>query len=129
MVWRRVFIYQILQFTQFVYTFEHYQVVSKNSQLFVLLLYIKKGMEKKTIHVKIDKVGKEDEHYVTSIDNVTFQKMMFIYNAINDDWSVAKKNTSYTFIKNHNGKSEVFDEDYLATFVVSNLDMNKLLSQ
>jgi len=85
-------------------------------------------MEKKNINVRINKVGKEDEHYVTSIDNVTFQKMMFIYNAMNDGWSVSKKNTSYTFIKNHNGKSEVFDEDYLATFVVSNLDMNKLLS-
>lgn len=85
-------------------------------------------MEKRNINVKINKVGKEDEHYVTSIDNVIFQKMMFIYNAINDGWSIAKKNTSYIFIKNHNGKSEVFDEDYLATFVVSNLDMNKLLS-
>ena len=85
-------------------------------------------MNPSNINIKINKIGKNDEHYITTIDNNSFQKMMFVYNAINDGWCVKKKDNSFTFTKNHEGKQEIFDDEYLSTFIVSNLDMNKLLS-
>ena len=52
--------------------------------------------------------------------------MMFIFNAINDGWTIKKRDGSYIFSKNHENKKEVFTDSYLGTFLKSNLDMNKL---
>jgi len=62
------------------------------------------------------------------IDKITFQKMAFIYNALDQGWSVKKKESNYVFTKNHNDDKEVFIETYLARFVNGNLDINKVLS-
>ena len=62
-----------------------------------------------------------------SIENLQFQKMLFIFNALNDGWSVSKKKDSYIFLKNHEGKEEIFTDSYLQTFIGKNLDMNILL--
>ena len=61
-----------------------------------------------------------------SVDKLKFQKMMFIFNAINDGWTIKKREGSYIFSKNHENKKEVFTDSYLGTFLKSNLDMNKL---
>ena len=62
-----------------------------------------------------------------TIEHLKFKKMLFIFNAVNNGWSVKKKVDSYIFIKDHEGKSEVFSDDYLQSFITSNLDMDKLL--
>uniref|UniRef100_A0A6C0HYU5 Uncharacterized protein n=1 Tax=viral metagenome TaxID=1070528 RepID=A0A6C0HYU5_9ZZZZ len=91
---------------------------------------MEKSVDKVTeINIKIENVGgDENKHYQFVIDNTKFQKMLFVYNAINDGWSVKKRNDSYIFSKNHEGKKEVFSDSYLLTFMKTNLDMNKLLS-
>jgi len=61
------------------------------------------------------------------IDNLLFQKMKFVYNAINDGWSVKKRNEKYIFSKNHEGKKEIFSDNYLFDFVKGNVTMDKLL--
>jgi hypothetical protein len=61
------------------------------------------------------------------IDNLLFQKMKFVYNAINDGWSVKKRNEKYIFSKNHEGKKEIFSDNYLFDFVKGNITMDKLL--
>jgi hypothetical protein len=61
------------------------------------------------------------------IDKMKFKKMMFLYNALDSGWSIKKRNESYIFTKNHEGKKEIFDESYLATFMAENSDINKLL--
>lgn len=71
-----------------------------------------------------DENGKEVE---VPMDNIKFQKMMFLYNALNDGWTVKKKNGSYIFKKDHEGKKEVFLDTYLTTFMKDNLDIRKLL--
>ena len=81
------------------------------------------------INIKIENVGKTGENYVTVIDNVKFHKMVFLFNAINDGWSVKKKNKSYIFKKKHENKEEIFKETYLHTFMKTNLDMNTLLNR
>jgi hypothetical protein len=61
------------------------------------------------------------------IDNIKFQKMLLLFNTIEEGWTVKKKNNSYIFKKNHEGKKEVLEESYLLKFMKSNLDLNKIL--
>ena len=60
------------------------------------------------------------------IDCILFQKMIFLYNALEKGWSIKKKNNAYVFTKNHEGKKEVLLEDYLKRFMMENLDINKI---
>lgn len=62
------------------------------------------------------------------VDNIQFQKMLFIFNAINDGWNVKKRNDSYIFRKPHYGKEEIFKDDYLSSFIKQNFDSEKILS-
>jgi hypothetical protein len=62
------------------------------------------------------------------IDKTRFHKMLFIFNAINDGWSIKKRNDSYIFSKNHEGKREIFSDSYLLSFMKGNFDVNKILS-
>ena len=62
------------------------------------------------------------------MDSIQFQKMTFVYNALQDGWTVQKHEDSYIFRKKHEGKKEVFLDTYLSKFVNSNLDMGSLLS-
>ena len=62
------------------------------------------------------------------IDSIKFQKMMLLYNSIEHGWSVKKRNDSYVFTKNHEGKKEVLEESYLKKFMKNNLDLNKIIS-
>ena len=62
------------------------------------------------------------------IDAIKFQKMLFLFNAIEQGWSVKKKNESYVFTKHHENKKEVLEDSYLIKFMKTNLDLNKVLS-
>jgi len=62
------------------------------------------------------------------IDNIKFQKMLLLYNALEEGWTVKKKDTSYIFTKNHQNKKEVLDESYLMKFMKTNLDLTKIIS-
>ena len=68
-----------------------------------------------------------------SVDNlemnkIKFQKMVFLFNALDNGWSIKKRNDSYIFTKNHEGKKEIFDESYLSIFMRDNANINNLLS-
>ena len=56
-------------------------------------------------------------------DIIKNRKLIFLYNALEDGWTVKKKNDSYIFIKNHEGKKEVFLDTYLHDFVVNNMSL------
>tara|TARA_B100000902_G_C27053719_1_gene785440 strand:- start:66 stop:308 length:243 start_codon:yes stop_codon:yes gene_type:complete len=56
-----------------------------------------------------------------SIDMQTIRKMAFIYNAVNDGWTVVKKIDNYVFTKKHEGRKEVYSDDYLRTFIERNM--------
>ncbi len=62
------------------------------------------------------------------IDKLKFKKMIFLYNALDNGWSIKKRKDSYIFTKNHEGKKEIFDENYLSIFMKDNLSINNLLS-
>ena len=60
------------------------------------------------------------------IDKKIFTKMNFIFNAINDGWTVSKKKDKYIFTQSHGGRKEVFTESYLSDFIKANLVLNKI---
>ena len=62
------------------------------------------------------------------IDKIKFQKMVFLYNALDNGWAIKKRKESYIFTKNHEGKKEIFDEGYLAIFMKDNSNINNILS-
>ena len=60
------------------------------------------------------------------IDTIKLQKMAFIYNAVESGWKIHKQNNSYVFSKNHEGKKEIYLDNYLKKFLEANFDINKL---
>jgi hypothetical protein len=63
----------------------------------------------------------------STLDSVKLQKMVFLYNALENGWTIKKKKDLYIFTKNHEGKKEVFLDDYLKGFMKENFDINKIL--
>ena len=61
------------------------------------------------------------------ISKPAFQKMLFIANALEQGWTVKKSQESYIFSKKHENKQEIFQENYLETFVASNLSTDFVL--
>jgi len=61
------------------------------------------------------------------VDGIQFQKMLMLYNALDEGWSIKKRGQSYVFQKNHEGKKEILDESYLLTFMKSNFDISKII--
>ena len=57
------------------------------------------------------------------MERKTFIKMNFIYNAIQDGWTVKKRNDTFVFQKKHEGKRQVFKPDYLETFIETNMKL------
>jgi hypothetical protein len=53
------------------------------------------------------------------------QKMIFVMNALNDGWSVKKSQDKYIFSNKHENKVEVFQEEYLATFILQNMRLSQ----
>jgi hypothetical protein len=68
------------------------------------------------------------ENKKIKIDNIIFKKMNLIYNALDEGWSIKKKDNSYIFTKKHENKKEILEESYLLKFLKTNLDINKLLN-
>jgi hypothetical protein len=64
-----------------------------------------------------------------SLDSVKLQKMAFLYNSLENGWTVKKKKDLYIFTKNHEGKKEVYLDDYLKRFMKENFNIKNLLSE
>ena len=63
------------------------------------------------------------------LDVIKLQKMAFIFNAIEKGWNVSKKNDLYVFKKNHEGKKEVFLDNYLKRFMCENMTFDDILNK
>jgi hypothetical protein len=80
------------------------------------------------MEVIIQLTDDEGNKNTLKIDKIKFHKMIFLFNSLEEGWTVKKKQDSYYLLKNHEGKKEIFLESYLATFMKDNLDINKILS-
>ena len=63
-----------------------------------------------------------------NIDFQKFQKMAFIYNALDEGWQFVKKTDRYIFTKKHEGRKEVFLDSYISEFLKDNDYLKKLTS-
>lgn len=61
------------------------------------------------------------------ISKKQFKKMMFLYNALDDGWTIKKSNDSYIFTKKHENRREIFQENYLETFLATNFSKNGVI--
>lgn len=59
------------------------------------------------------------------IDNFEIQKMIFLYNALEDGWQIKKKNEQYILTKLHENKREVYLDSYLEEFLKTKLDVKR----
>ena len=65
---------------------------------------------------------------VIHLDRKYFQKMKFIMNAVDGGWTVRKMEDNYIFTQKHDGRREVFSDDYLERFIAENMDANSPMS-
>jgi hypothetical protein len=56
----------------------------------------------------------------TSLPKKDFQKMVFLYNTIENGWTVRKYKDAYIFTKKHENRKEIFQSDYLEKFIETN---------
>lgn len=54
------------------------------------------------------------------VNKSVFQKLIFLANALEQGWTVKKNQDTYVFTKKHENRQEVFQENYLETFLLSN---------
>ena len=78
------------------------------------------------VKINLDSL-KDLENTNYKLDAIKFQKMLLLYNTIEQGWSVKKRNDSYVFTKNHENKKEIIDNSYLLKFMKTNLDLNKII--
>jgi hypothetical protein len=79
------------------------------------------------IKINLDSL-KDLENNGIKIDVVKFQKMVLVFNSIEEGWSVKKRNDSYILTKPHENKKEILGDSYLLKFMKTNLDFNKIFS-
>lgn len=58
------------------------------------------------------------------MDIIKKTKVVFIFNALEKGWTIKKKGERFLFSKNHEGKKEVFSDEYLKRFIKTNLFNN-----
>ena len=61
------------------------------------------------------------------IDPKKFQKMLFLYNSLDEGWSIKKKNDSYVLRKPHENKKEILNDSFLSIFMKEKLSLNTIL--
>jgi hypothetical protein len=77
------------------------------------------------MEIKINSNEKKNE--TINIDNIKFQKMVLLYNAIEEGWTIKKRNNKYYFIKKHEEKKEFMNDNYLIKFIETTSDITNLL--
>jgi len=82
------------------------------------------------MEIKINSHEKNNEknNETINIDNIKFQKMVLLYNAIEEGWTIKKRNNKYYFIKKHKEKKEFMNDNYLIKFIETSSDITNLLS-
>ena len=58
-----------------------------------------------------------------NIDNFEMQKMIFIYNALEEGWQIKKNENKYIFSKRHENSQEIYLDTYLQNFLTSNIEV------
>jgi len=78
----------------------------------------------------MDNITIESASNNSNIDVIQLQKMVLIYNSLENGWTVKKhlEKDVYIFTKNHGGKKEVYLDSYLRRFMENNFNIDKIIS-
>jgi hypothetical protein len=76
------------------------------------------------IEFEIMELEMSDSINIANLEKPTLRKLLFISNALEQGWSVKKQDESYIFTKKHENKREVFKENYLENFLLTNFSNN-----
>ena len=60
--------------------------------------------------------------------NIRLHKMKFVYNALENGWTVKKSKDKYIFTKKHEGKKEILSNEYLLRFMKDNFNNEFMLN-
>jgi hypothetical protein len=66
----------------------------------------------------------QDSIDTIKLEKPMLRKLVFISNALEQGWSIKKKGESYIFTKKHENRREIFKENYLENFLLSNFQGN-----
>lgn len=66
-------------------------------------------------------INLENINIYDDADIVKKTKMVLLFNALEKGWTIKKKNNSYIFTKNHEGKKEILMNNYIKRFIETNL--------
>jgi hypothetical protein len=61
-----------------------------------------------------------NEDIDVNLTDKRLKELIFIYNALDNGWTIKKKNDLYIFSKKHNNKKEIYQNEYLQEFIDSN---------
>lgn len=71
--------------------------------------------------MEVERSENTTKHF--KMERKTFIKMKFIYNAIQDGWTVKKRDENFIFQKKHEGKQQIFEPEYLESFIETNMKL------
>lgn len=57
------------------------------------------------------------ENYIFEVDNKFQEKLLFIYNALENGWEIKKNGRKYIFKKENNNNQEIYIDNYLDKFI------------
>jgi hypothetical protein len=77
------------------------------------------------IKINLDSLKDLEKEHV-KVDIIKFQKMVLLFNSIEQGWVVKKREGAYVFSKPHENKKEVLEDSYIKQFMKSTLDINKI---
>ena len=61
------------------------------------------------------------------VEKSQLRKLLFIANALEQGWTIKKSTDSYIFTKKHENRREIFQENYLENFLISNFSNSDIL--
>ena len=75
--------------------------------------------------INLESLKNLEDNY--KIDTIQFQKMVLLFNAIEEGWTVKRRKDSYVFTRNNENQIEVLHDSYLIKFMKTNLDLTKII--
>jgi len=91
--------------------------ITKQKNTYIL----KKDCCKILIH---DSIAPPMKSYDDDIKHTLKYILCFLYNVLNNGWSIKKAKNKYIFLKKHEGKTEYLSDDYLNSFMKEHFNSN-----
>ena len=62
-----------------------------------------------------------------NLSSKEIHKIIFLYNALQDGWTIKKRDEKYIFTKHNNKDKEVYMDNFLEKFIIKNFNLDKFI--